>query len=118
MKYSVFLQRPARRDIWETHAWIAKRAPMAADKWVDRLESKIRTLEESPDRCPLIAEKHRLSCDVRELLHGRKPFVFRIIFVIDGSIVRVLRVRRGQRRNLTAKQLEVAFADDDSLTND
>jgi hypothetical protein len=28
-------QRHARQDIWTTHAWIAKRAPLAADRWMD-----------------------------------------------------------------------------------
>jgi plasmid stabilization system protein ParE len=113
VKYDVVVQRHARRDIWETHAWIAERAPSAADKWLDRLQAKISTLEERPDRCPVIAKRPRLSFDVRELLYGRKPYVFRIIFVIDGSRVRVLRVRRGQRRQLTSEELDRAIQHDE-----
>ncbi|MHB8865985.1 MAG: type II toxin-antitoxin system RelE/ParE family toxin [Pirellulaceae bacterium] len=113
MKYDVVLQGHARRDIWETHAWIAKRAPVAADTWLNRLQAKIKTLEERPDRCPVITERARLSFDVRELLYGRKPHIFRIIFVIDGSRVRVLRVRRGQRRQLTSEELDRALQDDE-----
>ena len=118
MKYEVVLQRHARRDIWETHTWIAKQAPLSADQWIDRLQSKIRTLQESPDRCPLVTERHRLSFDVRELLQGRKPYVFRTVFVIDGSSVRVLRVRRAQRRRLSAKELEDAVLDNEPLADE
>lgn len=114
MKFKVVLQRHARRDIWGVHGWIAERAPLAADKWLDNLQAKIKTLEDAPDRCPLVAERHRLHFDVRELLHGHKPYIFRIIFVIDGRVVRILRIRRGQRRNLTEQQLKDALSDDDA----
>jgi plasmid stabilization system protein ParE len=114
VKYDVVVQRHARRDIGETHRWIAKRAPLAADQWLDRLQARIKTLEDQPDRCPLVAERHRLPFDVRELLHGVKPNVFRIIFVVDGSRVRVLRIRRGQRRQLTTMEVEGALLDDES----
>lgn len=117
MTYQVVLQRHARRDIWHSHAWIAERAPRAADRWLDKLQTEIATLEVAPERCPLVAVRHRLSCDVRELLYGRKPHVFRIVFVIDGTLVRVLRIRRGQRRNLSAKDLSDALADDEHLSD-
>jgi hypothetical protein len=66
-----------------------------------------------------MATGHRLSFDVRELLHGRKPYVFRIAFVVDGSTVRILRVRRGQRPVLTGRELEDAYPTTNLLpTND
>lgn len=112
MKFDVVVHRHARQDIAEAHGWLSKRAPAAADKWLDRLQLSIKTLEVRPDRCSIVAERRRLSVDARELLFGRKPFVFRIIFVVDGERVRVLRVRRGQRRPLTLEELDRAIQDE------
>jgi hypothetical protein len=47
--------------------------------------------------------------ELREYLFGKKPYVFRVIFTIDGEVVRILRIRRAQRRYLTRSQIEEAF---------
>ncbi len=46
--------------------------------------------------------------ELREILFGRRPNVYRVIFLIDGDTVRVLRIRRAQRRPLTRKQFDEA----------
>jgi hypothetical protein len=51
---------------------------------------------------------------VRELLFGKRPHVFRVLYLIDGEIVRVLRIVRAQRRFLTKSQTEEAV-DPDNL---
>ena len=37
---------------------------------------------------------------MRQLLYGRKPHVYRILFTIEGDAVYVLRIRHGRRRRL------------------
>jgi hypothetical protein len=39
----------------------------------------------------------------------------RVIFHIDGQYVRVLRIRRGQRRLLTARRIREAAVTDETL---
>jgi hypothetical protein len=39
--------------------------------------------------------------------------VFRVIFAIDTDTVRILRIRRGQRRYLSRKQIEQAAPPDE-----
>jgi hypothetical protein len=54
----------------------------------------------------MLAPEHRkLKREVRQLLFGRKPNVFRAIFIIDGEIVRIARIRRAARRPLTRREL-------------
>lgn len=49
-----------------------------------------------------------MAFDVRELLFGKRPHVFRVLYVIDGDLVRTLRIVRAQRRFLTKSQIEEA----------
>jgi hypothetical protein len=48
---------------------------------------------------------------LRELHFGKRPNVFRVVFTIDGNTVRILRIRRAQRRWLTRRQTEDASGD-------
>ena len=93
-----------------------RRAPNTADRWFDRFREAIRSLESAATRCPKAVENRKVSVEIREFHFGRLPNVFRIIFHIDGDIVRVLRIRRGQRRSLTRREITEAIeTDDDSL---
>lgn len=49
---------------------------------------------------------------VRELLVGRRPNVYRVLFLIVGDEVIVLRVRRAQRRWLTDEEMWSGLDDD------
>ena len=43
--------------------------------------------------------------ELRNLLYGRRPHVYRAVFTIEGDTVWILRVRRAQRRPLTRDEL-------------
>lgn len=113
MKYLVIVQRLARRDLVEAYRWAARRAPYTARRWLERFEAKIGTLSSRPQRCGPAPESQFAGEDLRQLLFGRKPNVFRAIFVIDESAVRVVRVVRAQRRFLTRRQIEEAIKPDE-----
>ena len=66
-------------------------------------------LDERPERCPLAPENRKVTVELREFLFGRRPNTFRVIFVIDGESVRNLRIRRGQRRLLSRREIDEAF---------
>ena len=112
MEYEIVVHRHARRDVMQVYQRAAKNAPEAAEKWLDRLQDKIRTLQVNPERCPNAGESSRVDISVLEILFGRRPNVFRVIFTIDGSRVRVLRFLRGQRRKLTRQQIMDALDDE------
>lgn len=49
------------------------------------LEDAIISLATFPGRCPLAPESGRFPFQVRQLLYGRKPHVYRILFTVDGE---------------------------------
>lgn len=109
MTYRVVLQRLAMKDLRAAYDLAARRAPDAALRWLNRFELALKTLENLPERRPWAKERHRVGVDLREFLFGKSPYVFRALFVVDGDAVRVLRIRRAQRRRLSAKELLAAL---------
>jgi hypothetical protein len=63
-------------------------------RWLEGLREKIDTLSELPDRCPLARESKSLPFEMRQLLYGRKPRVYRILFTIEANTVHILYIRR------------------------
>ncbi len=113
MSYNVVVQSLARSDLQEAYGWAAERAPLSAERWLDRFERSLERLAEFPDRCSLARENGKVDVELREFLFGKKPYVFRVIFTIDGQFVRILRIRRAQRRFLTKAEIEIAIQLDD-----
>lgn len=54
-----------------------------------------------------------MDVELREIHFGKKPNVYRVIFIVDGETVRALRIRRAQRRSLTRKQVHEASIPDE-----
>jgi plasmid stabilization system protein ParE len=63
---------------------------------VSRTKSAILSLEEQPNRCPVTPENEEL----RHLLYGKKPHVYRAIYRVleKQKQVQVLHIRHGARR--------------------
>jgi plasmid stabilization system protein ParE len=112
MTYRVVLQRLAIEDLSEAYEWAARAAPQTSTRWLDRFESALRTLDERPERCPFAPENRKVDAALREFLFGRRPNMFRAIFLIDSDTVRILRIRRGQRRLLSRPELDAALDDE------
>ena len=77
-------------EIWEQ---IAQDKPAAATAFILQMEEQISTLEDSPERCPLVPENELLGTAYRHLLYGN----YRTIFKVIGSRVIILRVLHGAR---------------------
>lgn len=113
MIFDVVLQRMAKGDLLASHLWAYRRAPLSADRWLARFEAALTRLRRSPQRCPRAKEYRKTDVDLREFHFGRRPYVFRVIFVIDDHIVRILRIRRAQRRPLSGTELRRALEADE-----
>ena len=111
--YRVIVQKLARADLREAYDWAAKRAPQTAARWLDRFEQALQTLERQPQSRPLARESKGADVEVREFLFGKRPYVFRSLFTIDGDRVRILRIRRAQRRPLSQSDLRKAIESDE-----
>jgi plasmid stabilization system protein ParE len=105
MTYKVRLQPLAENDLEDAYLWAAKSAPETAGLWLARFQAALLTLAEQPERSGFAPEHKKLKRELRQLLFGRKPNVFRAVFLIDGNVVRIIRIRRGSRRQLTRKEL-------------
>ena len=105
MEYEIVVHRLARVDVLQVYKRSAVNAPVTADKWLARLQRKILTLKSNPQRCSCAAEDPKVAVPLFEVLFGRAPNVFRVIFTIDGQKVRLLRILRAQRRPLSRQQV-------------
>ena len=76
----------------------------AALKWYKGLYEAILTLGRLPYRCPLTRENPNL----RHMLYGHKPHVYRVIYRVREKHmqVNVLYIRHGARQELIASDLE------------
>ncbi len=106
MTIRVVLHRLALRDLDEAYRWAARNAPLTAARWLDRFQLSLAGLAHNPQQCPLARENLKVSTELRGHLFGRRPHVYRSVFLIDGETVRVLRILRAQRRSLTRRQIE------------
>ncbi|CUW39234.1 putative Plasmid stabilization system [Magnetospirillum sp. XM-1] len=95
MTYRVELSARAIRDLRQLYQAIAARHVPAAATWFNGLEAKLANLARLPRRGGVVPEDGRL----RQLLYGRRPHVYRIIYQIDegNRIVSVLHIRHGAR---------------------
>jgi plasmid stabilization system protein ParE len=102
MAFTVVIRRRAQADIAGQVAWLeATRGIQAAVRWRSGLlTAVVSTLESDPHRHSLADEATDLGIALRELLHGRRRQVFRILFTIDGDSVNVLRVRHALQDRL------------------
>lgn len=103
MAYLVSITSRAERDLVQLYGKINAEHSDAAFKWYRAFKEAILSLEELPNRCPLIHRRKRL----RHLHYGDKPYIYRVIYRVMESQkkVEVLHIRHGARRRLKASDL-------------
>ena len=74
--------------------FLADRSPAAAARWYTGLEKAIAKLTKMPERHPVAEdESEQVGITLRQMLYGRRPGVFRILFSIEGDTVTLHYVR-------------------------
>jgi plasmid stabilization system protein ParE len=98
MAYVVKITSRAERDLTQLYETINADHSDAALKWYQGLQETILSLEEHPNRCLVVRKKDEL----RHVLYGHEPNVYRVIFrVLERQMsVEVLHIRHGARRKL------------------
>jgi plasmid stabilization system protein ParE len=76
-------------DAGEAYFWLHEQSEGAALRWYEGLIKAFRSLAKNPLRCPLAAESAFFEEEIRQLIYGK----YRILFVVEGETVFVLRVR-------------------------
>ena len=97
MAYLVELTARAARDLESIYEEIHAEESLPAARWFQRLEQAILTLERIPRAWPKAPEAEKVGRPLRHLLYGKKPHVYRVIYEIEESTVRVITVRHGAR---------------------
>jgi len=107
MACRVVLTDSAEADVESVLKWFHDRqATDAGSRWFAQLMTKLETLEQHPERCPLAAESEDVGLEVRELLLGRRRFKYRILFTISRQTVTILRVWHCSRDAITRDDLD------------
>jgi plasmid stabilization system protein ParE len=101
MAFRVEITLQAEQDAITILEWLMSQlAGETGLRWFVRLKEAISSLEDLPGRCRLAAENASVPFEVRQLLYGHKPHLYRILFTIERELVYVLRIRHGRRRYL------------------
>ena len=101
MAFRIEYSTEAEADLNSILEWlISQHAGQPALRWFEGLVEAVASLSEMPQRCPLAPENKRFPFEVRHLLYGRKPHIYRIIFTVESDKVVILHVWHGRRRPL------------------
>jgi len=106
VNYDVIIEPRAERDIDAIITWIAEENEHAAIQWYERVREALQSLGQFPERCPLAPESSMVPGEVRQLLHGKRRGMYRILFTIRGKKVHVLHIRHGARDWVDPRTLE------------
>jgi plasmid stabilization system protein ParE len=102
MAFRVSQTGEAHADLGDILQWLLEQqAGDAGLRWFDGLQKAIETLSEHPHRCGLARESESFGFEVRQLIHGRKPHLYRVLFTIEGDTVVILHIRHGRRLPVT-----------------
>ena len=98
MAFRVSTTLEAERELDAILQWLLSRtASEAGARWLNGLQDALASLENMPLRCALAPEGETCRYEVRQLLYGNKPHVYRILFSIKGDAVTVLHIHHGRR---------------------
>lgn len=102
MAFRVRTTAKAKRDLDAILGWLlSQQAGEAGLRWFRGLQDAVASLSESPRRCRLAPEDEAFPFEVRQLLYGDRPHVYRVLFTIEDDAVIVLHIRHGRRLPLS-----------------
>jgi plasmid stabilization system protein ParE len=96
-EYRIDISPTALNDIKAAYSWIKERSPSFAAKWYDGLFDAILSLGFMPTRCATAPESEDLEREIRQLHYRQRGVIYRILFSIEGDLVRIHLVRHSAR---------------------
>jgi plasmid stabilization system protein ParE len=100
MKYRIEISAEAKAELRDAYLWIYQDSPENAARWRKRILNAIRTLSELPERCEIAPESVDFHQEIRQLLYGKRPGVYRILFTIVNDTIFIVHIRHAARRFL------------------
>lgn len=102
MSRKIRLTNEAIANLVSIGDYIAAGSPANALRWIDRIESRLRTIADFPVRHEIAYGASLVGRDVRHTFVG----VYRILYAIEeGEGIIVLTVRHGARQPLSPEQV-------------
>lgn len=99
MTFRIEVSAEAERDANSILEWlVSEYAGDTGVRWFRALRDAIESLAEFPERCPLAPESALFPFEVRHLLYGHRPHVYRILFTFELDTVYILHIRHGRRQ--------------------
>ena len=109
MTFEVRVLGRGQADIEDIYQWLRQRSPTGAAAWYAALVATLDQLAEFPAACPPAAEAREMGMDLRqELFRTRRGRTYRILFMIVGAEVRVLRVRGPGQRPVAEREVRTS----------
>jgi plasmid stabilization system protein ParE len=101
VQYQVIITPSAKADIFETNTWFLENYPDLAENWLWGISQAVTSLSKFPERCPVSPESEVFDVVVRQLIYGKKPHTYRILFSIQEEKVYILRVRSTKQKSIS-----------------
>lgn len=102
----VITRAKADADLLRNSVWLARKKTIEfATRWLASIQTSISSLASNPDRYPEADEAQDLGMNLRFKMHGRRPHIYRILFIHDDTTVNVIRVLHAAQDRLTADDL-------------
>ena len=98
MIYRVVVTARANADAIEAFRWKTQYSAQVAARWYAGLEKAIAELGKLPERHPIAEEEsERLGITIRQMIYGKKPGTYRILFSTEGDTVVLHYIRHSAR---------------------
>jgi len=100
--HEVYVSEDAEQDIQHIcHWWHENRSPQQAAEWYEEIYLVFQSLQQMPERCPVVAESQAEGRNIRQLFFtiGHR-YTHRIIFLVEAPKVTILRVRHISQNQL------------------
>lgn len=117
MTFRVVLQRLAAAELQDDYDYAARHSPLDADRWLDRFSSLSPPWKSDPNVAALPVNTRRSAWSCANSCLGSVPACSASCSWAGGDKVRILRIRRAQRRPLSADDLREALSDESRMTS-
>jgi plasmid stabilization system protein ParE len=106
MAYSVRMTRRSFSDIEAVMEWMSAQSEGRGEAWFQGLTDAIFSLEELSRIGSIAPESEDIGREIRQLFHGKRRQMYRILYEIQGETIMVLRVRHTAQAPVDAEDLE------------
>ena len=101
MIHRVVVTARANADAIQVVRWKMESSVNSADRWYAGLEKAIAKLSKLPERHPIAEEESEwMGIPVRQMIYGKKPATYRILFSINEDTVVLHQIRHSARDSI------------------